>query len=136
MGNITNAEERRLLDNSLGTSPAANRYVALLTSNPGETGSLSSEISTSGTGYARQLVSFNAASTTADVTTATNDGDITFPVATADWASGDPITHIAIVSSASGAGDVFWYGEATASKIVLVNDQLIIRDEQLVISLD
>ena len=48
-----------------------------------------------------------------------NVAAITFPTATAGWGT---VTDVAIVDSASGAGNILYYGALTASKIVNSGD--------------
>lgn len=110
--NLTNAEERRLLDASLDGT-----YLALFTADPTEAGTLTSEPSTGS--YARVLVEWNAASTDgSNNTTKTMVGDETMPTATADWGT---ITHFGFVS-ASTAGTLRWYAPLDVSKTVLNGD--------------
>ena len=132
MGAASNYLENKLLDHVL-TSTAytqPSRYVALFTSDPGETGSYTGEISTSGTAYARQAVTFAAASSGTSATNAT----VTFPTATASWGT---ITHVAIVDgSTAGAGNVLFYGAVTASKTIDTGDTFQISSGNLTVSLD
>lgn len=130
MANITNVEELRLLDNSMGTSPSNNRWLALFTGNPGETGSQVDEIT--GGSYARQPVTFNAATTVTLKGTATNNGDVEFGPATASWGT---VTHMGICDAVTG-GNVIWYGALSASKAIDSGDSLIFRDTDLVVTLD
>jgi hypothetical protein len=129
--------ELKLLDHVLGntafTQPA-NIYVALFTASTNlESNNPSAEVSTSGTAYARQAVSFAAASSGSCATDAT----VTFPVATATYGT---VTHIAIVDHVSntnwGTGvNVLFYGALTASKQIDTNDQFIISSGNLTVTL-
>jgi 3-polyprenyl-4-hydroxybenzoate decarboxylase len=129
--------EIKLLDHVLGntafTQPA-NIYVALFTADTGlEANNPSAEVSTSGTAYARQAVSFAAASSGSCATDAT----VTFPVATATYGN---VTHIAIVDHVSntnwGTGvNVLFYGTLTASKQIDTNDQFIVSSGNLTVTL-
>jgi hypothetical protein len=103
-----------------------NRYLALLESDPGEAGTRTSEVSTSGSGYARVAVACADASWTAPADDGAglqfieNVNVISFagPV-TADWRSGNPIAFWALVTTASGAADVIDYGPITSPFVVL-----------------
>ena len=129
--------ELKLLDHVLGnttfTQPA-NIYVALFTASTNlESNNPSAEVSTSGTAYARQAVSFGAAASGSCATDAT----VTFPVATATYGT---VTHIAIVDHVSntnwGTGvNVLFYGSLTASKQIDTNDQFIISSGNLTVTL-
>ena len=129
--------ELKLLDHVLGntafTQPA-NIYVALFTATTGlEANNPTSEVSTSGTAYARQAVSFGAAASGSCATDAT----VTFPVATATYGT---VTHIAIVDHVSntnwGTGvNVLFYGSLTASKQIDTNDQFIVSSGNLTVTL-
>jgi hypothetical protein len=129
--------EIKLLDHVLGntafTQPS-NIYVALFTASTNlESNNPSAEVSTSGTAYARQAVSFaNAASGSC-----ASDATVTFPVATATYGL---VTHIAIVDHATntnwGTGvNVLFYGSLTASKQIDTNDQFIISSGNLTVTL-
>lgn len=109
--NLTDAEERRLLDTSLDGT-----YLALFTADPGEGGSLTNEVS--GGAYARQSAAWNAASTTSNTTTKVPTGDITFPTASADWGA---ITHFGYASAAT-AGTLRWSGPLDVAKTILNGD--------------
>jgi hypothetical protein len=62
------------------------------------------------------------AATTADSTaTITNDATITFPTATADWATGAYMTHLVLYDAAT-AGNFLGFGELPEAKPVLNND--------------
>ena len=99
------------------TSPA-NIYLALFVNTSGnaatnlEAGTLTDEVSTSGTAYARQAVTFAAASSGSAATSAT----VTFPTATANFGT---ITHVAIMDGdTEGAGNVLFWGAVTTSKTI------------------
>lgn len=101
--------------------------------------------STSGTGnwghyeinngsYTRKAVSFN----TASGGSATNNGDVTFPAATANYdntaGSGSTVTCIAVLDNTSG-GNVLFYGQLDNSKEILNGDTFQVSDTNLTISL-
>ncbi len=120
MAEMSNFLENALINATLRattyTSPAT-VYVSLWTSNPGDDGS-GTEVSTSGTGYARTAVSFATASGTSG--NVLNDADVTFPTATASWGtvgwigindaqtSGNLLYHTALdTAKAIDSGDIF-----------------------------
>jgi len=131
MGAATNYLELKLLDHSLGTTtytkPAA-VYLSLHTSDPGETGSTSAEISTSSTAYARQSITFAAAASGSAASNAT----VTFSAATASWGT---ITHIGI-NDASTGGNMLYYGAVTTSKAIDTGDTFQVTSGNLTIALD
>jgi hypothetical protein len=123
--------ENEVLDHILGkgtrnfTSPS-NLYVALFTSSAGlETNSPSAEVS--GGSYTRQIVSFN----TASGGSATNNGLVQFPTATANWGN---VTHMAIMD-ASTSGNVIFWGALNAAKTVQTDDVFQFSNTALTISL-
>jgi len=128
----SNYLENKILDHVLTatayTQPS--RFIALFTGNPGEAGSFTNEVSTSGTAYARQAVTFAAASSGSSATNAT----VTFPTATANFGT---ITHVAVVDSdTEGSGNVLFYGAVTTSKTIETGDTFQISSGNLTISLD
>lgn len=132
MSAASNYLENKILDHVLTASAYTqpSRYIALFTGDPGEAGSFTSEVSTSGTAYARQAVTFAAASSGSSATNAT----VTFPTATANWGT---ISHIAIVDGdTEGAGNVLFYGAVTTSKTIETGDTFQISSGNLTISLD
>lgn len=129
MGAFTNYLENKVLDHTLkGTAftQPSNLYIALYTSDPTETGAAGTEVS--GGSYARQAISFNAASSG----TATNAATITFPTATASWGT---VSHWQILD-ASTAGNPLIYGAFTASKTIATDDTFKINAGALSITLD
>ena len=130
-----------------GYAPPATVYVALFSNSGGgaATALESGTNSTSGTGnwgyyeinngsYARQSVTFAAASSGASASYST----VTFPVATANYntagTQGQTVTHIAIVDAAT-SGNVLFYGALTTSKTVSSGDQFTISSGNLTVSL-
>jgi hypothetical protein len=133
MGAASNYLELKLLDHSLGTTtytkPAA-VYVALHTSDPGEAGSFSAEVGTSGTAYSRQAVTFASAASGSAASNAT----VTFSAATSSWGT---ITHISVTDNATaGSGNVLYYGAVTTSKTIDTGDTFQITSGNLTVSLD
>jgi hypothetical protein len=140
MSAASNYLENKVLDHVLGegarnfTSPAT-LYVALFNNTSGnaltnlEAGTLTDEVSTSGTAYARVAVDFAAASSGS----ASSNGAVTFAAATADWGT---VTHLAIMDGdTEGAGNVLFYGALTASKIVNTGDTFVISSGNLTVTL-
>lgn len=124
--------EDKLLDHVLTatsyTAPST-RYLALFTAVTGlETNSPSAEISASGTAYARQTVTFAAASSGTSATNAT----VTFPAATDNWGT---VTHVAVMDAAT-SGNVLFYGAVTTSKTIETGDTFQVSSGNLTISLD
>jgi hypothetical protein len=111
---LENALINATLRNTTYTS-VATVYVSLWTSDPTDAGS-GTEVSTSGTSYARTAVTFGAPSNGAS----TNSADVTFPTATASWGtvgwigindaatSGNLLYHTALdTAKAIDSGDIF-----------------------------
>ena len=135
MGAASDYLENKILDHVL-TSAAytqPSRYLALFTASTGlESDSIAtaSEVSTSGTAYARKAVTFAAASSGSSATNAT----VTFDAATASWGT---ITHVAVMDgSTAGAGHVLFYGAVTTSKTIDTGDTFQITSGNLTVSLD
>ena len=122
--------EDALLDHVLGgttyTQPA-NIYLSLHTGSPADDNSGANEISTSGTAYARQTLSFAAASGGSASTNAT----VTFSAATANWGT---ISHIGIYD-ASTAGNLLFHGAVTTSKTIETGDTFQVSSGNLTITL-
>lgn len=138
MSAASNYLENKVLDHVLGegarnfTSPAT-LYLALFT-NTGtgtaanlEAGTLTDEVSTSGTAYARQNVNFSAAVNG----TAATDGTVTWTTATANWGT---VTHVAVMD-ASTSGNVLFYGNLTSNKVIETGDTFQISSTNLTVSL-
>ena len=86
-------------------------YLALFTSNPADDAS-GTEVSTSGTAYARQSATF-----TVSGDTASNNAAIEFPTATASFGT---VSHA--VFDASTGGNMIAYAALTASKAIDTGD--------------
>jgi hypothetical protein len=114
-----------LLTNSSATRPTA-WYVALFTSNPDEDAS-GTEVSTSGTAYARQSVTFSVSGNTA-----TNTAAIEFPTATASYGT---VTHVGVFD-ASSAGNLIAYAALTTSKAIDTGDVMRIPSSDLDVTMD
>ena len=101
-------------------------YIALFTSNPAEDAS-GTEVSTSGTAYARQSATF-----TVSGNEATNSAAIEFPTATASYGT---VTHIGVFD-ASTAGNLIAYAALTTSKAIDTGDVLRLPANDLDITMD
>ena len=140
MSAASNFLEKKLLDHALATAAytaPTNVYVALFTNTSGnagtnlEAGTLTDEISTSGTAYARQQATFNGASSGPG--SASTNATITFPTATANWGT---ITHIAIMDgNTAGSDNVLFWGQLDTSKLIETGDTFVITTGNLTITL-
>ena len=101
-------------------------YLALFTSNPDEDGS-GTEVSTSGTAYAREAVTF-----TVSDNVATNSGAIEYATATASFGT---VSHVGVYD-ASTAGNLIAYAALSSSKAIDTGDILRIPAGDLDITLD
>jgi|TARA_R100000081_G_C4725151_1_gene120275 hypothetical protein len=101
-------------------------YIALFTSNPAEDAS-GTEVSTSGTAYARQTVAFSVSGNLA-----TNSAAVEFPTATASFGT---VTHIGVYD-ASTSGNLIAYSALSASKAISTGDVFRVPAGDLDITLD
>lgn len=134
MSAASNYLENKVLDHVLTatayTQPSA-RYLALFTNTSGnaatnlEAGTLTDEVS--GGSYARQAITFNAASSGSSTSAAT----VTFPAATANWGS---ITHVAVMDAATSGNVLFW-GAVTTPKTIEIGDTFQVSAGNLTITL-
>ena len=126
---FSNYLETELLEhvftNTAYTAPST-LYLALFTSNPAEDAS-GTEVTTSGTAYARQTVTF-----TVSGNTATTDAAVEFPTATANYGT---VSHVAIFD-ASSAGNMIAYAALTTSKAIETGDVFRVPAGDLDITLD
>jgi len=108
--------ENEILDHILGTGAytmPTSVYVGLST---GSFNDDNSGTELSGSGYARQSIAFNAASSG----TADNSGAVDFPAATGSWGT---VSHFGLFD-ASTSGNLLIHGALTASKTVATGDIL------------
>lgn len=95
-----------------------------------EAGTLTDEVSTSGTAYARQSVTFAASSGGTIASNAT----VTFPTATGSGFG--TVTHLALMDGDTvGSDNVLFYGELATSKTVGVDDTFSIASGSLTVTL-
>jgi len=118
MAALSDYAEKLLLDwmmtNGSATRPTA-WYVALYTAAPSDSGG-GTEVS--GNAYARQAVTFAAASTPGGTTS--NTGAVSFTAAGGSWGT---ISHIGIFDTLT-SGNLLWHGSMTASKTIADGDTL------------
>jgi predicted metal-binding membrane protein len=126
---FSNHLETEILDHVFGgnayTAPGT-LYLALFTSNPDEDAS-GTEVSTSGTAYARQTVTF-----TVSGNTATTDAAVEYSTATANFGT---VTHVGVMD-ASTAGNLLAYAALTSSKTIETGDVFRVPAGDLDITLD
>jgi len=118
MAALSDYAEKLLLDFLMTTGTATrptNWYVALYTAAPSDSGG-GTEVSAGG--YARQSVSFNAASSPGGTTS--NSNEVSFTASGGDYGT---VTHMGIFD-ASSSGNLLWHGALTASKTVADGDTL------------
>ena len=101
-------------------------YLALFTSNPAEDAS-GTEVSTSGTAYARQSAAF-----TVSGNTASNSAAIEYPTATASYGT---VSHVGVFTASSG-GDLIAYAALSSSKAIDTGDVFRVPSGDLDITLD
>jgi len=118
MAALSDYSEKLLLDWAMTTGSATRPtawYVALYTAAPSDSGG-GTEVS--GSGYARQSVTFDAASTPGGTTS--NTGAVSF---TASGGAFGTVGWIGIHDAVSG-GNLLWHGAMTAAKTVDDGDTL------------
>ena len=118
MAALSDYAEKLLLDWMMTTGSATRPtawYVALYTAAPSDSGG-GTEVS--GNGYAREAVTFDAATSPGGTTS--NTGAVSFTAAGGNWGT---VSHIGIFDSLSG-GNLLWHGSMTASKAVNDGDTL------------
>ena len=126
---FTNFLETEILDHVFGgaayTAPAT-LYLALYTAAPGEAGG-GTEVSTTGTAYARQSVAFT---TTGNTTS--NTAAVEYPTATASFGT---VTHVGVFDASTG-GNLMAYATLSASKTIDTGDVFRVPAADLDITLD
>lgn len=126
---MSNYLENAILNHFLrnvATAAPATVYLGLFTAAPGETGG-GTEVS--GGGYARQAVPFAAPDANGQVA---NSAQVTFPVATANWGT---VAAFGIFDAAA-AGNLLFYGNLGASKVIDTNDQLTFPASSITVQVD
>ena len=138
MSAASNYLENKVLDhvlrNSAYTQPSGlwvglfNNTSTLAATNL-EAGTLTDEVTTSGSAYGRKAITFGAASSG----TATSNSTVTFDAATASWGT---VTHVAVMDNATaGAGNVLFWGALTVSKSVATGDTFQISSGNMTVTL-
>lgn len=126
MGSLTNYGENAVANHICRNSaytPAATVYLVLCTADPNEaaTGAACNETANAN-GYARTAITFGAAATRR----VTQNADVSFPVATGNYAS--PISHWALADSGTyGAGNILAYGAFATPRTVLNGNTPVVR---------
>jgi hypothetical protein len=133
---FSNAAETAILDyifkgTNVGWDGNTNLWLALHTANPGESGSATTNEATYG-GYARVVLT-RASDLTVSGATVENANLEQFPVCTSGT---NTVTHVSIVTSASGAGDIICYGALNSSVNVATGIQPQFAAGSLVFTLD
>lgn len=98
----------------LTTTGNANLYVSLHTADPGEGGSQTTSECAFGS-YARQAVARSGSGWTVAANSAENAATISFPECTS---GSETVTHVAIGTVVSGAGQIIYSGALNASRSV------------------
>lgn len=92
----------------------ASRYIALHTADPGDAGTAITSECAFGS-YARATVTAATGFTAASGGSSSNTGEISFPECTS---GSELVTHVSIVTTASGAGTIIYSGALTASRTI------------------
>ena len=126
---FSNFLETEILDHVFAgaayTAPAT-LYLALFTAAPGETGG-GTEVSTSGTAYARETVAFT---TTGNTTS--NNAAVEYSTATASFGT---VTHVGVFDAAT-SGNLMAYAALSSSKTIDTGDVFRVPTGDLDITLD
>ena len=126
---FSNFLETEILDHVFGaaayTAPGT-MHLALFTSNPAEDAS-GTEVTTSGTAYARQTVAF-----TVSGNTASNTGAVEYPTATDAFGT---VSHVGVMD-ASTSGNLMAYAALSSSKTISTGDVFRVPAGDLDITLD
>ena len=133
-GEATSVGAGKALDaiNGRATQTARTTYVALLTVAATDANLISELTEVTTSGYARQSVTWSAP--TGDPQVSSNTNAMTFGPFTADPPN---ITHLALVSSASGtSGDLLYRWQADTTRDGITNDSITIAVGALSMSLD
>lgn len=130
MGSKTDYLENKTLDHHLGTAAFTSPgtvYIALLTADPTDTGSQASEVS--GNGYAREIITFDAAAS--GVTQ--NDTLIQFDTPTGPgWGT---VSHWAIVDALT-SGNYLYHSAFDTARAVAASDDVEVPIGGIIITED
>jgi hypothetical protein len=126
---FTNFLETEILDHVFAgaayTAPTT-LYLALFTAAPGETGG-GTEVTTSGTAYARETVAFT---TTGNTTS--NNASVEYSTATATFGT---VTHVGVFDASTG-GNLMAYATLSSPKTIDTGDVFRVPTGDLDITLD
>jgi hypothetical protein len=127
MGSMTDYLENKILEHSLGKTAYAlpTIYAALYTATPTEAGGVNE---LAGAGYARIQATFG----TATNGSISNNQNVVFPVASASWGN---VVAVGLVDAATG-GNLLWYGNLDAAKLISSGDQFVLPTGSVVVTLD
>lgn len=139
---FSNTYEEDILDYLFGgvaLSPPSTFYVALLTAEPTEAGSISEVTSPGANGYARAQIARTIGATgwyasvqEDGVTKLKNQVSLTFGPATSNWSAA---THFALMSASTGGTMICW-AALTSSVTVTTGNYAKFEANSLVIQLD
>lgn len=132
MGSISQFLGQALLNAAFRNVPfsqTAKVYLALYTSNPGDT---NTGIEVSGDTYVRQEITFGAAATVNNKETIKNTLEILFPAAGVSWGT---ISHVGILDAETN-GHLLYYGALSPTKVIGIGDQFKVAANNLVVDLD
>lgn len=113
------------------TQTAQATYLALLSAAPGDADTAGTMAELSTAGYARQEVTWTAPA--GDPQSTENTAELTFGPFSADPPN---VTHLALVSSASGAGDLLYYWTADTPRDAASGDSISVAAGGVSMSLD
>ncbi|RYZ93562.1 MAG: hypothetical protein EOP06_00540 [Proteobacteria bacterium] len=140
MANATNTLENNILTHLLRTgswTKPTNLYLALFTTAPSDT-ALGTEVSASGTAYARLNVSpadatWSAPTDASGAQQSSNVNQLEFTEASTSWGT---VSHGALmdISTGGSASNMLLHFAWTAPKTIAGGDQLVIKANQLKIS--
>lgn len=131
MGSFTTSYANTILDQLTG---ADGLYLALFTTNPGDAGDVTGEVSASN--YAREDMGdvndkWETAGNTSD-REINNNADVQFAEAAASWGT---ITHIGLCAAGTDAiADVKLWGALSTSKAIDAGDQLVFKSGNITLS--
>ncbi len=126
----SDAYSNTLLDQLYGSGTPATLYFALFSAAPDPDGTGGTEIT--GGSYARAAVTNNGTNFPAAAAgVKSNANAITWASATADWGTA---THLVVMSTSSGAGTRYDWGELDVPKTVLNGDTFSIAPTQFVVT--
>lgn len=133
--NFTDQLELDIADHFFGAGGAAAVgqptawTLALYTTDPTETGAAGTEVSATGTAYARQTVSFGAPAANGTAKRISNSAQINFPQATAAWGV---VSHFVVFADAKP----YVYGPLAATKTIASGDVFQVPAGNLTVDID